>query len=105
MSLYNPQLQELTLGGSPLLYNQIFSYKGLSLMQDSQIRLKKVTLKYCTKIGTKSLEILANSFYKSLEEVVIIRNCLDQSTPLNDESLMMLSKCRKLSRITINYCR
>ena len=105
IALYVPVLQDLTVGGTYLKYNQVFSYKGLSLMLDSNLGLRKASFHYCSKIGTKSLEVVANSFSRTLEELVILRNCLDQCTQINDESLLVLSKCSKLRRITINYCR
>lgn len=105
INLYLPGLQDLTLGGTYLKYNQVFSYKGLSLLLDSNIALKRICFSYCSKIGTKSLEVVANSFSRTLEELVVLRNCLDQCTQINDESLLVLSKCQKIKRLTINYCR
>jgi hypothetical protein len=70
-------LEELTLGGSKLVYNKVFSYKGLSLQSDCGLNLKKIKLKYCSKIGTKSLEVIANTFNQTIEEIEIVRNCLD----------------------------
>lgn len=104
-SVYLQDLEELSLGGKSQEYNKDFSHKGLMYLNESIIHLKKVNFEYCTKIGKKAIGVLSHLFADTLQEISIVRNCLEECAKIDDEAMRMLAPCKYLKRITIIYTR
>ena len=105
ISVHVTELTTLKLGGHDKSYNTVFSKKGLKWLDGCLLPLKTIQLDFCAKIGTSALEIIANNFSETLEELTIKRNCLESCAKISDESMVALSPCINLKRLSIIYTR
>lgn len=104
-------LEELTIEGGPHRYLTGINYEGIQVFSEYGLKLKKISLNYCAKVGQKCIDIMASRFEyetltrKSLVELEIIRNCFEKTCNLNAEQLSSLRRCSNLTRLTIVYSR
>lgn len=99
------ELQHLELGGEEMSYNNVLNKKGLKYLVKGPSELRSINFQFCTKIGNDSLELIGARYYRTLEEISLIRNCFEKCEKINDESLLMLAPCYNLKRIKFVYTR
>lgn len=55
-------LEVLEIAGGPHSYLRAITYEGLQVFEKYELKLKKISLNYCAKVGQKCLEIISNCF-------------------------------------------
>ena len=100
------QMKTLRLGGSENFYNTEITADGLDKFRAyPNIQLEHVALNYCSKVGSKGIQTIADCFSQSLLSFEMVRNCFDKSPQLDYAELKPLEKCRKMKKIMIGYSR
>jgi hypothetical protein len=100
------QLKILRLGGSEHFYNTEITAEGMDKFRAyPNIQLKGIALNYCSKVGSKCIQTIADCFHQSLESLEILRNCFDKSPALDYPELKALKKCRKMKKFVLGYSR
>lgn len=102
---YLNNLTRLELGGESRNYNTNFSFEGFQTLINIKSDLEIIKIEYCSRVGNKTLEILAKRFGKSLKQLEIIRNCYEKCAKINDEGIESLKYCSNLEILSINYSR
>lgn len=53
------EIKVLKLGGGELEYNRTITYEGLEVFKEYPIKLQKLSLNYCAKVGKKCIDAIA----------------------------------------------
>lgn len=56
------QLEELEISGGPHEYLRAITYEGLRVFEKNEMKIKKLSLNYCAKVGELCLQIVSNCF-------------------------------------------
>ncbi|CAD8083584.1 unnamed protein product [Paramecium primaurelia] len=93
-------LQKLLVGGSEQVYNAQISKSGFQI---DLMNLKSLEIRYCSRIGDQSLDIIANSF-PTLTEFALVRNNFEKCAKISDQAFKNMQDLQ-LQRLSIIYTR
>ena len=102
---YCTNLKRLEIGGEAKKYNNNFSIEGFQTLTNIKSSLKIIRIEYCSRVGNKTIELLAKKFSTNLKEFEIIRNYYEKCSKISDEGLESLHYCPNLEKLSINYSR
>jgi len=105
LAKYCLNLKRLEVGGEPRNYNNNFSIEGFQALKNLKCNLEIIRIEYSSRIGNKTIELLARRFDKNLKQLEIIRNCFEKCSKISDEGLENLKNCPNIEKLAINYTR
>ena len=98
-------LRRLEVGGEARNYNNNFSIEGFQALKNLKSNLEIIRIEYCSRVGNKTIELLASRFEKNLKQLEIIRNCFEKCSKISDEGLESLKSAPNIERLAIIFSR